>query len=378
MTPLSGTYSGIGQQVRWGLELAAKEINAAGGVAGRKLDLIFEDEEANPSVAVQKAEKLFQVNKVDFLTGTVNSGSTLAVGQLAERNGKLIADHRVLRGLDHGRQVLAERVPRQRSRRAAIGRAGRVAVEGQAQGEGVLSRSRLRDGPLHRRGLQDERGTNGAAVERRGVRAARFQGLHAVFRADPRRPPAGGLHLGGRQRHRAPADADAGFRSAAEHDDRRRVRHRHLAEHRRDRQGGGRLRDRRRLLAADRHAREQEVRRRLPGRLQDRPRPLRRRFVRPDLRLQGGRREGRLDRDGQGARGPARPQMADAAGREDRSAPATTRPCSRCMWSRSGRGSSRSSARSAPTRRSGPTPAPASDAMAPRWPMRGAVSWDFR
>src|SRR5688572_505773 len=91
VTPLSGTYSGIGQQVRWGLELAAKEVNAAGGVAGRKLDLVFEDEEANPSVAVQKAEKLFQVSKVDFLTGTVNSGSTLAVGQVAERNGKLIA-----------------------------------------------------------------------------------------------------------------------------------------------------------------------------------------------------------------------------------------------------------------------------------------------
>lgn len=91
VTPLSGTYAGIGQQVRWGLELATKEVNAAGGVMGRQLELIFEDEEANPSVAVQKAEKLFQVGKVDFLTGTVNSGSTLAVGQLAERSGKLIA-----------------------------------------------------------------------------------------------------------------------------------------------------------------------------------------------------------------------------------------------------------------------------------------------
>lgn len=91
VTPLSGTYAGIGQQVRWGLELATKEVNAGGGIMGRQVELIFEDEEANPSVAVQKAEKLFQVGKVDFLTGTVNSGSTLAVGQLAERSGKLIA-----------------------------------------------------------------------------------------------------------------------------------------------------------------------------------------------------------------------------------------------------------------------------------------------
>lgn len=91
VTPLSGTYAGIGQQVKWGLDLAARQINASGGVAGRPLELVYEDEEANPAVAVQKAEKLLQVNKVDFLTGTVNSGSTLAVGQLAERNNRLIA-----------------------------------------------------------------------------------------------------------------------------------------------------------------------------------------------------------------------------------------------------------------------------------------------
>ncbi len=89
VTPLTGTYAPIGQQVRWGMELAAKEVNASGGILGRPLELIFEDEEANPAVATQKAEKLLQVTKVDFLTGTVNSGSTLAVGQLAERNNRL-------------------------------------------------------------------------------------------------------------------------------------------------------------------------------------------------------------------------------------------------------------------------------------------------
>ncbi len=91
VTPLTGTYAPIGQQVRWGLELAVKEVNAGGGLLGRPVELIFEDEEANPAVATQKAEKLFQVSKVDFLTGTVNSGSTLAVGQLAERNNRLIS-----------------------------------------------------------------------------------------------------------------------------------------------------------------------------------------------------------------------------------------------------------------------------------------------
>jgi branched-chain amino acid transport system substrate-binding protein len=90
VTPLSGTYAQIGKQLRWGAELAVKEINAAGGVNGRPLELLFEDEEASPPVAVRKSEKLLQQDKVDLLTGTVNSGSTLAVGQVAERNHRIL------------------------------------------------------------------------------------------------------------------------------------------------------------------------------------------------------------------------------------------------------------------------------------------------
>lgn len=91
LTPLSGTYAGIGQQVRWGLELAAQEINTSGGILGRPVTLIYEDSEANPAVAMQRAERLFDVESVDFLTGTVSSGVTLAVGELAERSGRLMA-----------------------------------------------------------------------------------------------------------------------------------------------------------------------------------------------------------------------------------------------------------------------------------------------
>jgi branched-chain amino acid transport system substrate-binding protein len=90
VTPLSGSYAPIGKQVRWGAELAVKEINATGGVQGRPFELLFEDEEANPPVAVRKSEKLLQQDKVDLLTGTVNSGSTLAVGQVAERNNRIL------------------------------------------------------------------------------------------------------------------------------------------------------------------------------------------------------------------------------------------------------------------------------------------------
>ena len=91
LTPLSGVFAGIGQQVSWGMKLATEEINTKGGIMGRQIELVFEDSEGNPATAVQKAERLFDVAKVDFLTGTVNSGATLAVGQVAERAGKLMA-----------------------------------------------------------------------------------------------------------------------------------------------------------------------------------------------------------------------------------------------------------------------------------------------
>ena len=154
VTPLTGTYAGIGQQVKWGLELATKEVNAKGGIMGRQIELIYEDSEANPSVAVQKAEKLYEVSNVDFLTGTVNSGATLAVGQVAERAKKLIATTVSFADFDHRRQVLAQRVPRQCQGRSAVDRAGSLARQSEAKGEGVLSRPRLPNGPLDRCSVQ--------------------------------------------------------------------------------------------------------------------------------------------------------------------------------------------------------------------------------
>jgi branched-chain amino acid transport system substrate-binding protein len=90
LTPLSGTYAVLGQQIKWGMDLATEEINAAGGIDGRAVELVYEDSEANPAAATAKAERLIQVENVDVITGTVSSGVTLAVGQIAERNKTLL------------------------------------------------------------------------------------------------------------------------------------------------------------------------------------------------------------------------------------------------------------------------------------------------
>ena len=53
-----------------GMELAIEEANAAGGVLGKKLELITRDDNANPGDAVRVAEELMSREKIDVLTGT--------------------------------------------------------------------------------------------------------------------------------------------------------------------------------------------------------------------------------------------------------------------------------------------------------------------
>lgn len=91
LTSMSGTLAPAGKQVRWGTELAVDEINAKGGILGRKIAITLEDDESNPQVAARKAERLYQDVKVEFITGTIHSGGTLAVGQIAEREKKPMA-----------------------------------------------------------------------------------------------------------------------------------------------------------------------------------------------------------------------------------------------------------------------------------------------
>ncbi len=68
-----------------GMELAVDEINAAGGVAGRKLELVTRDDNANPGDAVRVAEELLSREKIDVLTGTFLSHIGLAVTDFAKQ-----------------------------------------------------------------------------------------------------------------------------------------------------------------------------------------------------------------------------------------------------------------------------------------------------
>jgi branched-chain amino acid transport system substrate-binding protein len=78
--PVTGPASFLGLGSRAGMELAVKEINDAGGVNGRKLDVIFEDDGFSPAKALAAVKKLIEEDKVFMIFGL--SGSNPTVGTL--------------------------------------------------------------------------------------------------------------------------------------------------------------------------------------------------------------------------------------------------------------------------------------------------------
>ena len=68
-----------------GMELAVEEINAAGGVGGKRFELITRDDNANPGDAVRLAEELLSREKIDVLTGTFLSHIGLALTDFAKQ-----------------------------------------------------------------------------------------------------------------------------------------------------------------------------------------------------------------------------------------------------------------------------------------------------
>lgn len=84
--PLSGSASTYGLSVKEGAQLLEKEINSSGGVNGKQIKFIFEDDQAATDPAMQAFNKLVHDEKVCAILGPVTSGSTLAVAPNATSN----------------------------------------------------------------------------------------------------------------------------------------------------------------------------------------------------------------------------------------------------------------------------------------------------
>jgi branched-chain amino acid transport system substrate-binding protein len=77
--PLTGVVAAGGNFVTSGAKIAAEEINSKGGVLGRKIELVIEDNKSNPTEAANVAEKLIVRDKVTVMMGAWSSTYTLAM-----------------------------------------------------------------------------------------------------------------------------------------------------------------------------------------------------------------------------------------------------------------------------------------------------------
>ena len=86
LTPLTGAGGPYGPVMAKVAAAVVEEVNAAGGVMGRKVVLVSEDDQTNPDAGVRAARKLIDVDKVAAILGTWASSVTTAVAPLCWEN----------------------------------------------------------------------------------------------------------------------------------------------------------------------------------------------------------------------------------------------------------------------------------------------------
>ncbi len=90
ISPLTGAWTVYGKAHLAGFELAVEEINAAGGVDGRPLEIVVGDSKTEPRIVVEQANRLLRQEGVDFLAGTFSSAERNAAGPVVQQSGKLL------------------------------------------------------------------------------------------------------------------------------------------------------------------------------------------------------------------------------------------------------------------------------------------------
>ena len=85
----SGIAAGFTQPYRQAVEMAVDEINAAGGLLGRRVEVVFRDDKGSPAEAIKYAQELVIAEKVNLLAGTYLSNVGLAVSDFAKKHRTL-------------------------------------------------------------------------------------------------------------------------------------------------------------------------------------------------------------------------------------------------------------------------------------------------
>lgn len=86
----SGPMGGYGKHGFQSVQMALDEINASGGILGRKVEAIFEDTKLKADVATEIVKRFIEKDKVDFIIGPTSSGIAVPVAKLANEKKKIL------------------------------------------------------------------------------------------------------------------------------------------------------------------------------------------------------------------------------------------------------------------------------------------------
>ena len=93
MDPFSGPFESLGRTWSTGIKFAVDEQNEKGGLFGKKIEIIAEDDEGKPDVATRKANKLILENKVNFITSGFGSHIGMALNKVATAHKTLYINY---------------------------------------------------------------------------------------------------------------------------------------------------------------------------------------------------------------------------------------------------------------------------------------------
>jgi branched-chain amino acid transport system substrate-binding protein len=84
--PLTGAVASTGQNIKRGIDMAVEDINASGGVLGKKIEIVYGDSQGDPKIGMSEAERLMTQGNVPVMLGAYQSGVTEVISQVAEKN----------------------------------------------------------------------------------------------------------------------------------------------------------------------------------------------------------------------------------------------------------------------------------------------------
>ncbi len=93
IAPLTGDAASLGQNSRAAVEISVKEINDAGGINGRPLEIIYEDGQCSGKPASDAANKLINIDKVPVIIGGLCSGETSSFTDAAEKSKTVVLSY---------------------------------------------------------------------------------------------------------------------------------------------------------------------------------------------------------------------------------------------------------------------------------------------